>query len=226
LIAGPKQRAGWFFACLAVGPIAIFALLGFVAQVLPHWPSIGWLFAFPLLGDLLARLERTYGRALHWSAATTAVLLLALLGSVASQAMTGWMGRGAAPLAVTDPTLELLDWRELRPLLEARGLLQPGMFVATASWIDAGKVNYALGGKVPVLCLSRDARQFAFLHDESKFVGRDAIIVANATNGDWLKTSERRFQRVEPLADVVLTRSGQPAISLRIARGIALRARP
>ena len=226
LLAGPKERAGWFFACLSIGPIAVFALLGFVAQVLPHWPSIGWLFVFPLLGDLLARLASTHGRALRWTAATTAAFLLALLGAVASHAMTGWIGRAVPELAANDPMLELLDWRELKPALESRGLVQPGTVIATVNWIDAGKVNLALGGEMPVLCLSRDARQFAFLHDEGKFVGRDAIIVANATNDEWLKISGRRFQRVEPLADIVLTRSGQPAITLHVARGFGLRVRP
>ncbi len=47
---GSRELAGWLFACLAIGPIALFGLLPLWSEVLPHWPAIGWTFAFPLLG--------------------------------------------------------------------------------------------------------------------------------------------------------------------------------
>jgi hypothetical protein len=99
------------------------------------------------------------------------------------------LGQPAGPGALRqDPTLDLFDWRDLKPALAARGLLAPGTIIATPHWIDAGKINYALAGEFVVLCVSPDPREFAFLQDEQRFAGRDAIIVANATRSDWLDT--------------------------------------
>jgi hypothetical protein len=89
----------------------------------------------------------------------------------------------------------VVDWRALRENLESRQLLGPDTIVATVSWIDAGKVDYALGGKVPVLCLSQDPRQFAFFRDASSVIGRDAIIVANARRGGWRARMLSFYQR-------------------------------
>ena len=91
--------------------------------------------------------------------------------------------------------------------------------VATISWIDAGKVDYALGGALPVLCLSRDAREYAFMRDARAYLGRDALVVAAAGRPDWLRLAQRYFRRVEPSEDVVLTRASRPALTLHTAHG-------
>ncbi len=222
LMRARSDRAGWFFACLAIGPVAAFALLGFWTPVLPHWPMLGWLFTFPLLGRALARLETTHGRGLRRAAGASSAILIAFLALAATQAATGWASRLVPGLLDKDPTLDVLDWRDLKPILIARGLLAPGTIVATPSWIDAGKVNYALGGEFLVLCVSPDPREFAYLQDERRVVGGDAIIVANATRSDWMERVKDRFERVESLDDVILTRAGQPVVTLRIARGVGL----
>ena len=223
LMRARSDPAGWFFACLTIGPVALFTLLGFWTPVLPHWPMLGWLFAFPLLGRALARLEITHGRRLRRAAGVSAGILIAFLGLAATQAATGWASRLAPGLSDEDPTLDVFDWRSLQPTLASRGLLAPGTIVATASWIDAGKINYALGGEFLVLCVSRDPRAFTYLYDEHRLVGREALIVANATRSDWLATVKDRFERIEPLDDVILTRAGQPVVTLRIARGVGLK---
>src|SRR5216683_498277 len=226
LMRARSDRAGWFFACFAIGPVALFALLGFWTPVLPHWPMLGWLFTFPLLGRALARLETTHGRGLRLAAGASASFLVAFLALAAAQASTGWASRLVPGLLDKDPTLDVFDWRDLKPILIARGLLAPGAIVAAPSWIDAGKVNYALGREFLVLCVSPDPREFGYLHDERQTAGRDAIIVADATRSDWLAKVKDRFEHVEPLDDVILTRAGQPAVTLRIARGVRLKLPP
>ncbi len=221
-----SDHAGWFFACLAIGPVALFALLGFWTPVLPHWPMLGWLFTFPLLGRALARIEITHGRALRRAAGASAGILIAFLALAAVQAATGWPSRVVPGLLDNDPTLDVFDWRDLKPTLASRGLLAPGTIVATPSWIDAGKINYALGGEFLVLCVSRDPREFGYLQDERRILGRDTIIVANATRSDWLEKVKDHFERVESLDDVILTRAGQPVVTLRIARGVGLKLPP
>jgi len=226
LIRARADCAGWFFACLAIGPVALFALLGFWTPVLPHWPMLGWLFTFPLLGCALARFEITHGRGLRRAAGASAAILIVFLALAAAQAATGWASRLVPELLDNDPTLDVFDWRDLKPTLASRGLLAPGTIVARPSWIDAGKLNYALGDEFLVLCVSRDPRGFAYLQDERRVAGRDAIVVANATRSDWLAKVKDRFERVESLDDVILTRAGQPVVTLRIARGVGLKLPP
>ncbi len=224
LRAGPSEPPAWLFACLAVGPVAAFSLIGLWTQVLPHWPAIGWLFAFPLLGDRIAQLELRWPRAPRRIAAATAAFLACVVSLAATHAATGWLDRPLPALAASDPTLDLLDWRDLRPVAEALQLRRRGIMVATISWIDAGKVDYALGGTLPVLCLSHDPRHFAFMHDLHSLLGRDAFIVAAASRGDWLRLAGPYFDRIEPTEDVVLRRAGRPALALHTAYGYGFRA--
>lgn len=222
LVGTGGDPAGRLFALLAIGPLACFALAGFWSPVLPHWPAIGWVFAFPLLGQWLARLETTHARALRWATALTAAVLGLTLALGASQARTGWMDRFVAAFPARDPTVEVVDWRALPAALARRGLLPPESVVVTVSWIDAGQIDYALAGRVPVLCLSDDPRQYALLRDARAFAGRDVLIVANARRQDWPARAAPYFRRIEPLPDVQLLRAGEPVLRLALARGIGL----
>jgi 4-amino-4-deoxy-L-arabinose transferase-like glycosyltransferase len=217
-----RDSASRLFALLASVPIGFFALAGFWTPVLPHWAAIGWIFAFPLLGRWLARRDATHARALRWSAALSAGLLGALLALAASQARTGWADRFVAAFPAQDPTVELVDWRAARIALAQRGLLGAGSVVVAVSWIDAGRIDYALSGRVPVLCLSDDPREYAFLHDAAAFTGRDALIIANARRRDWRQRATPYFQRIEPLPDLQLLRAGEPVLTLALARGVGL----
>jgi 4-amino-4-deoxy-L-arabinose transferase-like glycosyltransferase len=232
---GPGGEATWLFACLAVVPLVMFTLISLWAPVLPHWTALGWLFAMPLLGRELAAREwamgatraRAVGEAqrrplsLRSGAMATAVFLLCVTALFVTQAATGWIERLAPGFAAHDPTLDFLDWRALRGV--AGGKLRPGSVVATVSWIDAGKADYALGGSVPVLCLSADPRGFAYLRDARAYAGRDALIVAPASRPDWLALAAPHFERIERAEDVVIRRAGRTALTLHTAYGYGLR---
>ncbi len=207
------------FGWLAAPAIVLFLALGLVTRVLPHWPAAGWVFAFPLLGAWLTRFEYDHRDFLRRATTATAALLLGFFVFVASQANYGWLGR-VVPLP-KDPTLEFLDWRGLEPALNARGLMAKGTVVAAGHWTSAAKINYALGGQVPVLCLCDQPHHFVYLNDPKHFVSDDAILLAR--HDDRLAALARRFERVEPLDDIVLTRAGQPAVILKAARGIHLK---
>jgi 4-amino-4-deoxy-L-arabinose transferase-like glycosyltransferase len=218
----PRHQADWLFALCAIGPIGCFAVAGFWTTVLPHWPAIGWLFAFPLLGAWLAGYEARHALAVRWYASLSAGLLGATLGCAALQARTGWLDRHVASFPEHDPTVELLDWRSLQAALAQRGLLPAGSVIGAVSWIDAGRVDYALGGRVPVLCLSDDPRQYAFQQDVRGFQGRDLLLIANARRTDWRQRAAPYFQRIEPLPPLALQRAGEPVLTLALARGIGL----
>jgi 4-amino-4-deoxy-L-arabinose transferase-like glycosyltransferase len=219
---GPRDQVAWLFAVLSILPIAAFALIALWAQVLPHWAAIGWLFAFPLLGAYLADTEPRHPRVLHWTTTATAAVLLGAGSLFATQAASGWLDRFVPSLAAHDPTVDFLDWRELDGLVGALAPHRRGMVVATVSWIDAGKADYALGGRIPVLCLSDDPRGFAFLQDPRRFRGRDALIVAAASRADWLSRAAPHFRRIVPGRNLVLKRAGEPALTLHTAWGYGL----
>jgi hypothetical protein len=223
---GPADPVAWLFACLAVLPIGAFTLVGFWTQALPHWAAVGWLFAFPLLGAGLVRLEARRPRLPGRLAAASGVFVLVLAALWTSQADLGWLERLAPGFARHDPTLDLLDWTALRPVVRERRAGNPELVVAAVSWIDAGKADYALGGAVPVLCLSPDAREFGVERPLRSFTGRDALIVAAAGRADWLELAAPHFRRIVPAADVVLTRGGRPALTLHTAIGYGLGAAP
>jgi 4-amino-4-deoxy-L-arabinose transferase-like glycosyltransferase len=220
---GTRDAPAWLFAWLASGPIVFFALVGFVTPVLPHWPMIGWLFAMPLLGRELARLEQHGMRWVRASVLATAVLLLAMLSLAATQTQDGWLDRYFPKLKSSDPTVDLLDWRSLGPMLVHGGLLPAGVPVAAVSWIDAGKLDYALGAHQRVLCLGNDPREFAFIQQPRQWLGRDMLLVADARRHDWLTLAAPYFRRLTPLPDVVLRRAGQPAVELKLARAVGFR---
>ena len=62
-----------------------------------------------------------------------------------------------------DPDIEGIDWTSLRDRARgARPADRPGLVVGADNWRDGGKIAYALGPDVTVLCLNRDSRQFGF----------------------------------------------------------------
>jgi hypothetical protein len=163
-----------FLACLALPPIVVFTLTPlWGARGLPHWPMPGWFFVFPLLG---ARLDERWAVAFNLNrwAAVLAGLLAAIVVFVATQAATGWATRLVPlPAGVADPTLEMLDWGELRAARMPDGTA----FVVATKWGDAGKISLALGAGTPVFCFSHDPRGIGLIDDSARFVGRDGMIV-------------------------------------------------
>jgi len=223
---GPRDEATWLFVWLSAPAIMFFALAGLWTTVLPHWPAIGWLFGLPLLGSWLAAIAAQRPRLVRRIAFASAALLVSVIALGVTQARTGWLDEKIPALAGADPTLDFLDWRELKYPVARHRAQDPDLVVATVSWIDAGKVSYALGGdEVPVLCLSSDAREFGFLYDEQPWRGRTLLIIADGARKDWLQLATPRFVRIEPLEDVQLTRAGKAALTLHTAWGYGFRPR-
>jgi 4-amino-4-deoxy-L-arabinose transferase-like glycosyltransferase len=213
---GPADPHRWLLANLGLWPIALFTLISLGGNPgLPHWPALGYLMLFPLLGAALA--DHPAPRWLTISGATLAAVTVI----AATQATTGWLSRVIPALSgPNDPTLDLVDWRDLRQTIATRGLLQPGRFVAATSWIQAGKTAYALGPGIPVLCLSNAPHQFWYQYDESAFVGHDALLVIREPprgggTAPLVARYATYFRSIEPLGPVAITRlNGAPALTV------------
>ena len=217
---GPRDPARWLLCCIASGPIFVFTLPSLGGHPgLPHWEAPGYLLLFPLLGAAAAaRWADGAQRVRRWllfSAVAFGVLLLV----AATQSATGWMERVWPRLATRgDPTLEMLDWSDLRGALAARGLLdRPGLFVAAPGWSQAGKAAYALGPEVPVLCLCTAPHQFGYVHDQRDFLGHDAVIVDRTQGRSAVpELYGKYFAAIDSLGAVELRRNGRPAERLAL----------
>jgi hypothetical protein len=224
VLRGPREPRRWLLCCLALGPIVAFTLPALGGNPgLPHWAAPGYLMLFPLLGAAIdAHLGQGRQGPRLWLATSTAAFLL-LVALMASQTATGWISRRVPTLfARGDPTLEAVDWRDLRRALHTRGLIPgPDRFVAATNWIDAGKAAYALGPNVPVLCLCAHPHQFGFLHDQARYLGDDALIIERIRGTRAMLSSALApyFDHVDFVALVPILRAGHPALTLAVYLG-------
>lgn len=229
-IVALKKGAGsprsWFLALLASGPIIVFTSANFIARGLPHWPMPGWLFAFPLLGVEAARFADLRPKLVTYGCAASVSILLALTALFGTDGRTGWLAnRFPGQYAHLDPTLDLLNWSELGQAISERRLIDEATpAIAATRWMVAGKINYAIGKTVPVLCLCTDPQQFRYLHDAGQFSGRNVVIIgARKDLTDSQVALQRWFTRVEKLPAITLHRAGEPVIQLSVVRGIDFR---
>ncbi len=211
--------------CLALPPIAVFALISAWSsqRILYHWAAPGYLMLFPLLGEqIAARLDRIWVRRVI---AGSAALVLVAVTVVATQIQFDWLRGGLAIVMRNDPTSEGLDWISVREDLRTRGLLPPGAVVAALDWRDAGKIGYALGPDVTVLCLNADSRQLGFAYPVRAFAGQDAIVLSVDPSPRAVDEAKAWFASVEVLPPVSVVLDGRILRTLTVLRGQSLRPR-
>ena len=80
---------------------------------------------------------------------TAGLSIVVAMTVIGSQIQFGWLDGIAS---ARDATAQELDWTSLRDDLTSRGLLRPGTVVGVPNWRDAGKIAYALGPDVTVIC--------------------------------------------------------------------------
>jgi 4-amino-4-deoxy-L-arabinose transferase-like glycosyltransferase len=200
---GPGQWRSWLLCCLAAPPIVCFAAVSAWSsqRVLFHWAAPGYLMLFPLLGAAIAR--RIDLPAVRRSLAGTAVLAVLAMVVVATQVRFDWLHSVIAAVAGRDPTIEAVDWTSLRDLAP------PGSIVGVPDWRDAGKIAYALGPGVTVLCLNRDARQFGLAWPAAHFIGAD-ILILTPEHGERVATELAGvFDSIERLPDATIRHAGR-----------------
>jgi hypothetical protein len=225
LVRGFASAAVWperLLAWLAAPPIFVFAMISAwsTQRVLYHWAAPGYLMLFPLLGGAISRhLDRARVRGL---VAGTAALVLTSVAVIAIQLRTDWLGGRLAAAMGKDPTAEGLDWTSLDDDLLQRGLLPPGTLVGVFDWQNAGKIGYALGPHITTLCLSADARQFAFALPPSDFAGEDLLLLLPDPVGRGMVQAARWFKSTETLGDASVRLKGRLLRTVTIDRGVSL----
>jgi 4-amino-4-deoxy-L-arabinose transferase-like glycosyltransferase len=222
---GPAEERPWLLCCLAAPPILCFALIAAWSnqRILFHWAAPGYLMLFPLLGHAVARGQTWLGRRALTATAAFALLTLTI---ISTQVQTDWL----APLMATlhrDPDIEGINWTSLRQDLLARGLFdQPGLVVAADNWRDAGKIAYALGPDVTVLCLNQDARQFRFTNHRNAFIGDDVLLLVLDRPDHARAAFTPLFDRLEVLPLSAILLRGRVLQHVSVLRGIHFRGWP
>ena len=218
---GPAEPRGWLLVCLGLPTVALFTVVSLWTRVLFHWAAPGYLMLFPLLGLLVARVWRD-SRPVRVLLAATALLVSTGVLVVASEVHYNWL-----PLVLghfgpdRNPDLDAVDWTSVRADLARRGLLnRPGLVVAATRWFDAGKLDYALGGTPPVICLGNDPREYGLTAPLADYAGADALIAAPRMTLDQVAAMYGdMFDWIEPLPPVELRHAGRPAMSIPLFLG-------
>ncbi|HKT08053.1 MAG TPA: glycosyltransferase family 39 protein [Gemmatimonadaceae bacterium] len=225
---GPADAVRWLLCCMAAPPIAFFTLVSLGGSPgLPHWPMVGYLMVFPLLGDAVARrLDARDRRARRWLVGSVVAFGI-VLAAAWSEALMGWMHRVAPSLVATGgPAAEMLDWADARPRLAVLGVGRGGgPFVAAVKWMDAGKIGYTLGPDVPVLCLCGSPHHFGYLADQRAFLGRDAVLIDHTRGPSGVRRLYAPyFARIDSLPPIIVRQRGRPVLSIHAFFGRQYRA--
>ena len=224
---GPAFWRSWLLSCLAAPPILLFALISAWSsqRVLFHWAAPGYLMLFPLLGEAVA--TRLPSPALRRLLRDTAIFVVLAVAVVATQVRFDWLHPVIARLARQDPDIEAVDWTSLRTDLASRGLLSPGTVVGVPNWRDAGKIGYALGRDVTVVCLNTDGREFAIANPPRDFLGHDMLLLVPGDHAERERQALAAiFGSLVPLQPAPIRHAGRVLAEVAVIRALDLRRWP
>ena len=225
LLIGFRARTPWqrrLLACLAAPPILFFALISAWSsqRILYHWAAPGYLMIFPALGDAIAdRIDRAWVRRL---VAGSTVMVAVSIVVISTQIQLDWLGDHLAAIMRTDPTVEGLDWVSIRNDLSRQGLVAPGTVAAAMDWRSAGKIGYALGPDVTMLCLNPDARQFGFAYPLRDFSKQDVLVLVPDPTERGIAKAKQWFITTELLPATSVRLDGRILLTIRVLRGKGL----
>ena len=100
-------------------------------------------------------------------------------------------------------------------------MLEPDAVVASPIWMYAGKVSYALGPEIPVICVCDNPQQFRYSTDQRRWNGRDMPVIVPEGAGNqrlWVDAA-RFFDRLDPLPPIAIRRAGRTALVLDVKMG-------
>ena len=227
--SGPADDKSWLLFCLAIGPIAAFTLIALNGtRVLYHWAAPGYVFAAFLLGRDIASVFA--GRSgsptvtANWLKATIASVAFILFAVIAI-ARSPWPASPVFGLRPPPfPLIETLAWTDAKAALTDRGLIGGrNRFVAAVRWHEAGRLDWVLGGAIPVLCLCADPRGYGIVNGNRAQIGNDGLIIGpNLELREVRVLLEPYFDTIETLEPITVRQARQPMVTLQVFRGTRL----
>jgi 4-amino-4-deoxy-L-arabinose transferase-like glycosyltransferase len=199
---GPAERRGWTLGLMAVIPVVLFAVVGVWSQtrILYHWAAPGYLMLFPMLGDWAARRRPVVVASFSaFLLAGAAILLVAALNFPTPSRLALAFAPGKSPL------LQAVDWDSIT------AEIPPGtQAVAALRWYDAGKLGYALRGRLPVTVFGPEPHEFANSVPVSGLLGKNILLIAMPGDVSKLQTQYAPdFARLVPGPALVVAHEGQ-----------------
>ncbi len=218
--AGRKDAARWFCLMTAVLPIVFFTVVTLWANLgfHFHWQAPGYLMLFPPLGAAFHAFISRGGAYRKWSLRWVWLSVIVTFFScvvIQIHAATGfWSAYGPKWFGQlfgekNDPTMEGYDYNGLLPLFEKEGWLDTSKyFVITDRWWLAGKVDWALQGKMPIVPFDSDPRNVVYFYDQGSFLGKDAIFIAAEGENGVLSRAGNCFEKITKLDNFKVVRAG------------------
>jgi hypothetical protein len=221
---GPASPGAWLLCCAGMVPILTFSVIALWSheRVLYHWAAPGYLMFLPLLGRAVAAQLALRDRVTRLWLIGNAIVVGAAFLIVASEVRWNWLPEIGEHFALgKDPDLAAVDWTSLRNELAQRNVLDAGTpAVAAIRWNDAGKLDYALGGDAPVICLCSDPREYGIIDDAAKYRGRNVLIVApRATIKGMEAGLGSMFESIEALPPLILLHAGEKVMVVPLFLG-------
>jgi len=199
--------------CLSLLPLCLFTAVSCTRQILPHWPLIGFLPLFPLLGAAwAAKAEQSPTHVRHWLVFMSSFLIVLASGFVAQARF------GVVQFPFRDPCIEISGWESVGRELSGRGFVdRPKTFLFTNHWFDSGQAAFAVRNRIPVACYRQgDARGFAYWSRPEDWLGHDGILLDADDQHDLPQLYERYFREIKPLPPIEMTRFGRPFRTVRV----------
>ncbi len=200
--------------CLSMVPLVFFLGVSFVRPILPHWPLIGFVPLYPMVGAAWAARSESEPLRVHRFVVGMSVALLVLAGTFLTQARFG-----VIEFPFRDPCIEISGWGSLGRELVARGIVdRPNTFLFTNRWFDSGQLAFAVRNRVPVLCYhAGDARGFAFWSRPEDWIGKDGVLIEFEDRARSSRTDyEPYFRQIEQLPSMMMRRGEHPFRTVRV----------
>ena len=212
---GPER----FCVVLAIVPLLFFFVSScFNGMFFPHWPLLGFVPLYPLVGARWAELRVRSPRAFRAMASVWVGGAIVLL---VSQLLQARLGVFPVPPA-DDVTKAYSGWSSVADELTARGLLDdPDVFLFTNQWDHSGQLAFAIRNRRPVTCFhSFDARGFAFWSKPEESVGRTGLLVVIDEKSEAATRREYEvfFGRIAVAAEFPMMRGDRPFFPVKVYR--------
>lgn len=216
----------FMLAMVAIGPILMFNYVNLTsAQSHAHWSMPGWQFALPLAALWLkSRGPVMLRRVWRWMIVFFSIIW-ALLAVVVFQSDTGLLTRPFYDRAPDwDNTLSLFDFADLKPALMDRGLWDSTDVLMANSWAFGGILATAVASEKPMRIFdTAAAHHFIYLKDATAtgstlFMEPSIFRDTERSNAQTLASARTLDANAELLEPLILTRAGQPYVSVSIVR--------
>jgi 4-amino-4-deoxy-L-arabinose transferase-like glycosyltransferase len=209
--------------CLAMVPLAFFLAVSTVSPILPHWPLIGFVPLFPMLGARWAvSAVRPNATPQAWLSRRRKIIGMASANLMLSVVVVAQVRLGAFSFPFRDPCDEMSGWKSVGAELGRRGLLDdPDTFLFTTQWSSSGQLAFAERNRLPVLCYNAtDPRGFAFWSQPKEWLHHNCLMITLDTWENEVALHKPFFRQMVKEAEFPMTRGGKPFRTVYVYRCI------